>query len=1014
MKKKTARLIFYPTIGLLAAIVVAGNIIAFRYQDVITYTLNPPISDSKEAEKSKAEGNGLAQEIMGEGIVMVKNDNDVLPLNKDNKKVNIFGHNSIDYYYSGTGSGAIKFKEEDYIDLLKAMGDYGVDYNKELISMYERYAPAQPFPSFQFDPTNVIHQLSEPNFNDKNFYSDNLLSDAKNFSDTAIVTIGRRSGERYDAPDVQYKRGGAVDRSRHYLEISTEEEDMLNYVSENFDKVIVLINSTNTFQLDFLKTIPNIDACLIVGTTGTTGAKVIPSVLYGDINPSGHLVDTQTFDFTKNINYNIQGERSEAIYKNTMDYNGYGGKGIPYIDYTDNIYVGYRYYETAYADGVFDGIDNKYGKGYEGVVQYPFGYGLSYTKFDWSLVSVTPSNKTFDKDTKIEVKLNVRNTGKVAGKDVVQLYMTSPYTKGGIEKSAVTLVGFQKTVSIDPGMQQEVTLELTPYDFASYDYEDKNGDGFKGYTLDKGKYELKIMTDAHNLKNMASNTLEFNIDNNITWDKDPVTGKEVKNLFSAGEGDTLIDPMSVDGKTSGENIPYISRSSLPSSPIEKQPARDASDLVKSWNEYVKDDTKTKAWDNATTDEWGNPISQDPVTWDAPKKDELQIGKDGNPTELGYELGANYDDPRWDEVLNQVSKNTALQVSKDAGMKTGAIPEIGKPQRADYDGPIQAFGWSGKGDATGFPSLTVLGQTWNTKLAFRFGLSYAKDMDAAGIGGAYGPACNIHRSPFGGRNFEYFSEDPFLSGKMVAQAVRGITVSGKYAYTKHLVGNETETKRHNSNTWMTEQALREIYLKPFEILVKEGKANAMMTAYNKLGGVWAGGSTALITGVLRGEWNFHGTVITDYNHPEFMNMEMVIRAGGDLGMAMFNDGYRANIGTATSTSPRVQRALRRVVKDVAYTWLNSFAVNREYLKNPETDDVIKITTPVDSWVWWKVTIYSIDLVMALIVFYTVWFTETDSWKKKKLNKHVENVLTEKSDNKSSIFQSKTPTIFDNKN
>lgn len=889
--------------------------------------------------------------------------------------------------------------------------------------------------------------LKEPSVEDSNYKA--LLEDAKNYSDTAVVVISRQGGESEDFPTRQYKNmpTKTIDESRHQLQISTEEEALLTYAGANFKNVIVLINSTNTFELGFLDTIPGLDACLVVGGTGNEGAVAIPWLIYGvddenkKVSPSGRLVDTYAYDFKKNVNYNYTGFNGVSFYNSTDTPYGVNQKtnagiavrpSLPYVDYVEGIYVGYRWYETAAVEGAFNNekrevLDpNDESKkiektGFDAVVQYPFGYGLSYTDFSWDVISVKkykddPSKDgenlqqkaMIDENLKVEIQVKVTNTGKYPGQDVVQLYQTPEYVAGEVEKSAVNLVDFDKTSVLEPGKNEILKLTVSARDLASYDSYDANKNNHTGYEIDSGDYVLKLMDNSHQIKkvNFVAPIQEENVDG--TWtlhankdlflDKDPVTGAEVKNLFT---GDNAIDGVPVDGITSKDpaNIPYIKRSDFKTiqKPIEKTSTHDPasgrvmSDAVKKNVLFAgadrSDQTKFNAWAGQDTDAFGKAVNKNDVAWGTGNSGPItaKVTEDGKtvtkPTELGYELGADFNSPKWDEVLNTVKYGEAINLVNYAHPYVKGISSIQMPQMYDLDGPNQFGGFGTGGDfqrGVGYPNSTVLAQTWNPIVAYEFGLSMGSDIVGKGDG-YYGPAVNIHRTPFAGRNFEYYSEDPRISGIIGANVAKGVRHTGKISYVKHFAAAETETSRDSLYTWMSEQALREIYIDAFRIIVQEGDTMGIMTSYNRVGSVWAGGSEALMTGVLRNEWGYKGAVITDFSdNNQFMNLDETLIYGGDLGM---NVGLKFNYEKG-----RASQALRNSVKHTIYAYLHAQWSNREYLKNPWEGKVIESGSSTPSFDWVTPVVLDLTILLGVGAFSLIYFGIVHDliFKKKKVS------------------------------
>ena len=907
-------------------------------------------TDKEKMNQYLERGEEIAYEVQAEGTVLVQN-NGLLPLQEEIKKVNVFGWASTNWLASGSGSAQTVGIETDF---LKALEMAGYSYNTDLSKMYEKFMGSNPYKDALHNYAEKTCRLYEPSITNENYYSKDLLANAKEFSDTAIVVLGRYSGESIDCPREQYKvtetKNGKydeedviVDESRTFLDASTEEIELLEYVAANYENVIVLVNNTNQMNLNFLATIEGIDACLVTGTTGINAASAIPDILSGKVNPSGRLVDTYAYDFSTSSTYTNSGMEGEGMYTNADGLYPADGvttnpnvgdsplyEGVSYVDYVEGIYVGYKWYETADAEGFWDEVDNQYGKGYEGVVQFPFGYGLSYTTFTQEIVDTYPVKNPsqedmitssdggrffITKDGEIRITVKVTNTGSVAGKEVVQLYYTAPYTKGGIEKSYVELCGFAKTQVLEPGESEEVTITFKVEDMASYDCYDANENGFAGYEVEKGDYVIKVMKNAHELAGENTSVTFYN-PMNIQYPTSSITGNEVYNKFT---GDTAVDGVSVDGSDSGANITYLSRADFVATfPETLAPNRAMTDNVKDLNLYLEEDA------NAFID----TSDEDIVTG---TYNGLLLYDENGFTALGLELGGDYNHEKWEAVLDQLTLEEMKNLVLHGYTKTMEALSVGKIQTKDYDGPAQMGGFANciQGQTTGFPNATVIAQTWNTQLAYEFGLIEGAQAGELGIEGWYAPAANMHRTPFGGRNYEYYSEDEFISGKMAAKTVEGSLDAGTYCYMKHLICYEQDSMRDSLYTWMTEQALREIYLEPFEITIEEGGLTGIMTSYNRLGAVWAGGSKALMTDVLRDEFGFKGCVITDYSdHQNFMIMDQALRAGGDLWM----DGFIMGDFTYETESNSFKQELRRACKNILYMWTNAGYENAQYLQS----------------------------------------------------------------------------------
>ena len=929
-------------------------------------------------------GDRLAIEIEQEGAVLAKNDDNVLPLSKSQKKVNVFGFNAFDWYISNSGSGSAGAgSSQKEWGLLDALDDYGVEYNQGLINYYKNWNSKLDKQASYGSEHNITYRLTNPSLSNNSDYRD-VYDAALGETDTAIVVISRYGGEHLDPPHQQTnndKSEKKVNLERGYLEITEEEEELLETVGYDYDNVIVIINSTNTMQMDFMSEIDGLDACLLVGPTGTVAAKAIPQILWGDINPSGRCADTWPMKHYYNVAYYtngywpLNGDTSKAIegmyytgvpsganLANSKSNTGHGH--ACFADYYEGIYVGYKWYETAYAEGFWE----QYG-GYDKVVAYPFGHGLSYTTFDWELLTSEPaknSNILANQDIKLQVK--VTNTGTRPGRDVVEVYLDAQYYPGEIEKAAVRLVGFQKTKLLVPGDFEIVELTLKTRDFTSFDCYDANNNGHAGYELDRGSYEVKLMSSAHVAK---GGSVKFNVPDTINVDEDPETGNEVKPLFT---GEDAVDGVSCDGISIDEHKEddYLHRNTI-SNGFEL-----LTDVIptRPWNkglETCDDSSKptaystnmAKEWDNATVDCFGNDLVFNGEPKFGQSGDLKVMDEKGQITELGKKLVADYDDPEWDDLLDQLSwsEATTIQTGQSysrPGMKSVGLTKQGNANFSDAEGACQVGADLGGGKRpTAYPDPCVQGQTWNEDMCYLFGLSESKDMTLGGKDYLYGPASNIHRVPYGGRHAEYHSEDGFLSGKCLASVTSGLADGGKGGFIKHFAVNDTEYHRVGLFTWLTEQALREIYLRPFEESIKNGKASALMSSFNRVGAIWTGGSQALMQGVLRNEWGFKGMTITDYTeNGTLQDANQQFRAGGNyiLASSNFNDPGQS------SASTRYKWRLRESGKQVIYGTLRPLLDNQLY--NKDTSHRAIVSSSKSPWVWWKPVLYSAEALVII--------------------------------------------------
>lgn len=989
MHRTAKKIICFSFVGIILVIAIALNVAAGMFADFISTFL----STGTASEETRQAGRELAVQIQEEGSVLVRNEDSVLPLNKEEvTQVNVFGWSSTQWVVGGSGSGQVILNgkvTDAGKGLIQALNDYGVATNTELTSMYKNFLGNRPY----WD-TGALHthpyqfsRLYEPEMKD---YSESLLNNAKSYSDVALVVLGRVTGESNDCPTVQYKGkigtdSAKEDASRTYLDISTEEEDLLKYVASEYDKVIVIINSTNTMNLSFLDAIDGLDSCLIVGGTGNYGAEAIPKILFGEKSPSGRTVDTYPYDFRYNASFVNSGMAGVGTYLNTK--NLYpatttnpnvndGDKSYPgasYLDYAEGIYVGYKWFETADAEGYWDSFG-----GYEKVVQFPFGYGLSYTKFDWSVLEQGVKDGVFT------TKVRVQNTGSVAGQDVVQLYYTPPYNYGELEKSSVNLCAIAKTHTVKPGEFEDLTLSFNITDMATYDTTANGGNG--AYVLDSGSYEIKLMNNAHEVAPISRATFVYEQSAYEEITTDPASGKDIKNRF---DKNTLDYGIAVDGTATNENITYLSRSDFEGTfPSVKKENRSMHKKL----------AETNLYNNALADEWAQRHKDANMPTTGADNNMPVYNDDGKPNDIGLILGSDFDNEAWDTVLDQMSINELKNFVLHGYIKEMPIKSLNKPKTQSYDGPSQICSFNAGNGGIGYSMPTVIGQTFNPELAYNFGLSVGKETKEMGKDGWYAPGINLHRSPFGGRNYEYYSEDSFLSGIMCANTVRGALNAGTYTYIKHFIGYDQESYRDGLYCWMTEQALREIYLKPYKIAIDNG-ATGIMTSYGRIGGVWSGGSEALLTGLLREEWDFKGCVLTDYSdHHEFMNGDQMLRAGGDLWMDGFGSGDGpgsfGNNNVKDSSSAAFVSQLRTASKHTLYMILNAAYENSQY--NESADVPIVVGGSGGTATWWIGVLVAFDVVAvggcAALVFVAL-------HKKREKNTEAPTPAPEASDNPS---------------
>ena len=702
---------------ILLVAVLIGTYVLSTMATIIDSFIGAPSGHYTHAEiaDTKVKAEALSADVEAEGTVLVQNNDNTLPLSADTKKVNVFGWASTAWLGGGSGSGGVSTVNTD---LLAALTAYGVEYNTELTDMYKDFQDGREYTRTLSAWPEQSGRLYEPDINNRTYYTQSMLDNAKNYSDTAIVVIGRLAGESNDATKQQYKRtekGGdiVIDDTRTMLELTTEEENLLNYVGANYAHVVVLINSTNVMELGQIETIPGIDSCLIVGLSGSEGATAVPEVLWGDKEPSGRTADTWAYDLTTAASYANAGLEGVGKYSNAdglypadgtttgnLD-TPYAYEQVSYVDYAEGIYIGYKWYETADAEGYWDAESNEHGTGYDAVVQYPFGYGLSYTSFDWEVTDASANGSTLTKDGNVTVKVTVTNTGERAGKDVVELYYTAPYIAGEIEKSSVELGAFAKTKELQPGESEEVTLTVPVSDMASYDAYDANHNNFTGYELDAGDYIFTVRHNAHDVDAAANATITCNLPSGIQYAEDTVTGNVVSNKFT---GSDAIDGVSLDGSDSEQNITYMTRADFADTfPKANTPTRAMTDNVKVLNLYTADDANGYINDADET-----------ITTGA--KNDMKIEDNGKVTEIGLQLGSDFNDPQWDALLDELTIDEMENLYINAYGGLAELKSVGKQKSKDADGPAQIGGFTGMGAGTGFPSSSTLAQTWNADLA----------------------------------------------------------------------------------------------------------------------------------------------------------------------------------------------------------------------------------------------------------------------------------------------------------
>ena len=857
---------------------------------------------------NKAEAFANAQEVnlklAEEGFVLLKNENAALPMNKG-ARISVFSKNSVNLSYGGSGSGG--FDTSNNKDLYESLNDAGFVTNPTLKNFYESSQSGPVRTANSSDLDNGDNQRIATAETPQNKYTDAVKNSYADYSDAALVVITRIGGEGFDLPRYQGDSEGAVSPDSHYLELDQNEIDLLTAVTDGtFKRVVVVFNTPSSFEATFLKDsayaafADKIDAAVWIGFTGSNGITALGEILNGDVNPSGRLVDTWAADITKNPSFVNFG--TGCLPDTTDKYDG----GMYYsVDYEEGIYVGYRYYETR---GETDGED-----WYNANVVYPFGYGLSYTTFDWTVGDASASE--IELGTTITVPVTVKNTGSVAGKEVVQLYASAPYTLGGIEKAHKVLVGFAKTKLLQPGESETVTVSFDPYSAASYDYRDANSNGFSGYELEAGEYTLYVSRNAHE----SEKTIALNLAADVQIGTDPTTDSEVVNRYTDSENfldsDWQLDTM-------------LSRADWEGTWPTPQTAQ----------QHAGTD---RLYEEIRSEEHNNPTDFDSEEYPWFGEEPTLTLRDLLPSAEaeGYEPVVSYDDERWEEVMMGCDEEEMIALINNGAYHTLAMENVGLPATIHGDGPSGFTCFMSKEQVNGtcqYVSEPVMASIWNINLMNELGEAIGEEGTigdkATGqpYSSIYAPGVNIHRSPFGGRCSEYFSEDPFISGMMGAAEVQGIQSRGVLPTVKHFVANEQETHRSIGGdlSWLSEQALREIYLKPFEYTVKLGETRGIMTSFNRIGTRWTGGDYRLLTEILRNEWGFNGLVICDFNTiPQYMIPRMMFYAGGSLDLATQQSAMWTDCDTSDAGDAIV---LMRAVKDVMYALVNSNAMNAEVI------------------------------------------------------------------------------------
>lgn len=923
--------LLYVIAVVLAVATVVGNVYALKYSDLISVHFGENTSKvvstgKKPAVQFNAKYTSEAQretalehfgtQISQEGITLLKNEHNTLPLNKG-AKISVLGQDSVDPVYGGGGAGSVDTKKA--ISLTKSLKDAGFDLNQKLTDFYTNGA-GKPYRKTNLD----AYGKGKLSVNEvpASAYTDDVKNSFTQYNDAALVVIGRSGGE---SSDLSMKK---LDTGSTYLSLDKNEKDMLAMAQANFKKIVVLLNTQNPMELGPLDDYSNIDSVVWIGSLGQTGAPAVGQVLNGTVNPSGHLPDTYAYD--------SQGAPSVANSGSTSIANSKDPFGRAYMVYAEGVYVGYRYYETRYEDKVL-GTANVGDYDYAKQVEYPFGYGLSYTTFK-------QGNPTMREDGKnLQFSVPVTNTGKRAGKDTVQIYMQSPYTSydksNGIEKPSVQLVGYAKTNTLKPGASQSVNVSVPKESMKSYDAKGKGT-----YILDAGDYYFASGSNAHaalnNILAAKGKTQAAGMDANGE------AAKAVKKTVGATDSRTYSTSQSTGSKITNQ---FADADIQKYEPQFKYLSR--SDWTGTWpktfsnGSWTAPESFTKAL--AIDTKQSDPASKPQVGVQSSKYGKLNVAM------LAH---AKASDPAWNALISQMSAKELDELVRIGGYATKPVKSIGLPATVDKDGPagISSTLVGGK-NGMGYPTEVVVGATWNPQIAREYGEMIGEDSLALGVTVWYAPGCGIHRSPYGGRAFEYFSEDPYLSGEMTAGVVAGAASKGVVSTVKHFALNDQETNRMGGAMFANEQAIREVYLKPFEIAVRQGGATGVMVSMNRIGARWTGGDKGLMTNTLRDEWGFNGLAVTDqasYSVFAYEDMREGLEAGTDLWLNtdaklwkvpddQVNDGLTAN--------------RQRAAKHIVYAFSRSNAMN-----GISVDSKVVAVTPL-----WRWALYVFDVLIALL-------------------------------------------------
>ena len=895
-KKSRKRMIRkYSGLSMVLTLVVVLNLICLGPMSAL---INLTMGSGQVSDSTTDEAIEVADQIAEEGMVLLENDG-ILPISEPSN-INLFGWSSVNPTYGGTGSGGLNELYEK-ISLIDSLEDAGFNVNQDLVDFYNEFSTERA----EMSLSTQNWTLTEP---PASSYSDDLMQGAKDFSDTAVIVLSRIAGEGHndmpgDVTEASYDNNlngyNDFEPGEHYLQLSQTEEDLVDLVCTNFDNVIVVYNAANPMELGFIDQYEQIRAAIWCQGPGHTGFEALGKILNGEVNPSGKTTDTFIYDMTaapwwnnwENTHYsNMEDMAVEGMNAGTAQ------TYYPsFVNYVEGIYVGYKYYETAAAEGVIN---------YDATVQYPFGYGLSYTTFTQEMSDITENDGTISFD------VTVTNTGDTAGKDVVEVYFNPPYTNGGIEKASANLIRFDKTESLEPGESQTISISFPAEELASYDM---SGDGC--YVLEEGDYIISVNSDSHTILDQQT----YNVGETIRYegenkrDSDQITAV---NQFEDVAG----------------NVTYLSRADGFAN-YDEATAAPASDVM-------SDDLVAQYHLNSNFD-YTTYINED---------DEMPVTGADNGLTLADLRGADYDDERWDELLDQLTVDDMSNMIALSGYQTPAMDSVGKVATVDADGPAAINNnFTGAG-SIGFPVEVMIACTWNQDLAQQYGEMMGRMCREMNIAGWYAPGMNTHRTPFGARNYEYFSEDGTLAGYISAATVQGAASQGVYAYIKHFALYEMNAKM--VCVWSNEQAIREIYLKPFEISVKVGDAHAVMVSWSFIGIKWSGENSNLLNTVLRDEWGFEGFTLTDFfrnNGHGFMNADAALANGVDAMLSTYAGG--PNVVQIPDAASSV-KYMRQACKNVMYTVVNSWMYE---------EDGVNTSMPI-----WQRAVIGADVVVGVIL------------------------------------------------